>query len=67
MPSARRTDTAASKKPALPLELRESLDDFLIALRAEAGAARNTLVAYAADIERFFAFAAEKKRILGSS
>lgn len=50
-------------KPPLPTELGEGLDDFLIALRAEAGAARNTLVAYAADIERFFAFAAERKRL----
>jgi integrase/recombinase XerD len=46
----------------LPPDMREGLDDFLIALRAEAGAPRNTLVAYTADVERFFAFAAENGR-----
>lgn len=53
---------AASKGCPLPAELREGLDDFLVAQRAEAGLARNTLSAYQGDLERFFAYAGERGR-----
>jgi integrase/recombinase XerD len=61
-PSAPRATAHAGPRALLPAELREALDDFLIALRAEAGAARNTLAAYEADVERFFAFAVQTRR-----
>jgi len=43
--------------PVLPPEFRQGLMDFLDGLRVEAGLARNTLLAYRGDLERFFAFA----------
>jgi integrase/recombinase XerD len=47
-------------KSALPPDLRAGLADFLVALRAEAGLARNTCTAYAADLAAFLAFAHER-------
>ena len=38
-------------------ELARGLEDFLEALRVEAGLARNTLIAYRGDLARFFAYA----------
>ncbi len=38
-------------------ELARGLEDFLVALRVEAGLAQNTLSAYRGDLERFLAFA----------
>ncbi len=43
--------------PAPPF--RESLEDFLEALRVEAGLSRNTLAAYRSDVARFLAWAGE--------
>ena len=45
--------------PPLPAELRRGLADFLEALRVEAGLARNSLVAYRRDVERFLSWLAE--------
>lgn len=42
--------------------MRAGLSDFLVALRAEAGLARNTVAAYATDLEHFFAFARARGR-----
>lgn len=42
----------------IPVALQAGLDDFLEALRVEAGLARNTLSSYRADLERFFRWAA---------
>ena len=39
---------------AIPAPFRAGLEDFVEALRVEAGLARNTLLAYRADLERFF-------------
>ncbi|MBL8857499.1 MAG: tyrosine recombinase [Planctomycetes bacterium] len=63
--SVKGAHAAAARAPraALSAEVQEGIDDFLIALRAEAGLARNTLIAYAADLRRFFTFAAEKRRV----
>ncbi|MDZ4772591.1 MAG: tyrosine recombinase [Planctomycetota bacterium] len=58
---APRVGAAAAAESRLPAELQEGLDDYLVALRAEAGAARNTLTAYRGDLVRFFTFAAEKE------
>src|SRR5262245_63416714 len=38
-------------------ELARGQEDFLLALRVEAGVAKNTLLAYRGDLERFLAFA----------
>ncbi len=57
----RRLEGRGTERAILPAELREALDDFLVALRAEAGAARNTLIAYASDLEHFFGYAVERK------
>jgi integrase/recombinase XerD len=50
----------AASKPPIPLELRRGLDDFLLALRVEAGLARNTLDAYRRDLERALAWIARR-------
>jgi len=47
----------AAPAPELGPEFTRGLADFLDALRVEAGLARNTLVAYRGDLERFLAFA----------
>jgi integrase/recombinase XerD len=49
--------TAAPDGAALPAEVRAGLSDYLVALRAEAGLARNTTRAYAADLRAFLAWA----------
>src|SRR5262245_21951852 len=41
-------------------ELARGLEDFLEALRVEAGLAKNTLSAYRGDVQRFLAFAGER-------
>jgi len=46
--------------PPLPPALAEGLEDFLEALRVEAGLARNTLVAYRGDLESFLRWARER-------
>jgi integrase/recombinase XerD len=48
---------------ALPAALERGLTDFLEALRVEAGAARNTLLAYRRDLEAFLDWCAEHERI----
>ena len=58
-----RTPGPVADRPALSRDVRDGMDDFLVAMRAEAGLARNTLKAYAADLHRFFAFAAEHGRV----
>lgn len=42
---------------SIPPSLKAGLEDFLEALRVEAGLARNTLASYRADLERFFRWA----------
>ena len=54
MTTARPTDDAA------PPALRALLDDFLTALRVEAGLARATLAAYRADLTTFLAWAGRR-------
>lgn len=44
--------------PALPAPLAAGMEDFLEALRVEAGLARNTLAAYRRDLTRFLGWAA---------
>lgn len=46
--------------PRVAAALERGTRDFLEALRVEAGLARNTLAAYRADLERFFAWATER-------
>jgi len=49
---------ARTEAGAMPRdELARGLEDFLQALRVEAGLARNTLLAYRGDLERFLVFA----------
>ena len=52
----------APGSPADAGPLVPDLDDFLDALRVEAGVSRNTTQAYRRDLERFLAFAAERGR-----
>jgi len=53
--------TTSDDPPPVPDGLRAGLEDFLEALRVEAGAARNTLVAYRADLEHFLAWAGARR------
>jgi integrase/recombinase XerD len=46
-------DDAAPKLDPLPPALREGLDDYLLALRVEAGLSRATLAAYESDLSLF--------------
>ncbi len=46
----------------IPAALKAGLEDFIEALRVEAGLARNTLLAYRADLERFFRWATRAGR-----
>lgn len=55
-PEVRRAGTAAEE---LPRDLQRGRDDFLEALRVEAGLSRNTLAAYSRDLTSFFLWAAE--------
>ena len=59
----RETDAAARTEPVdappLPVAFARDRDDFLEALRVEAGLARNTLAAYRRDLDRFLSWAAE--------
>ncbi|MBL8860615.1 MAG: tyrosine recombinase [Planctomycetes bacterium] len=48
----------AGAQPAIPPGFAVELAELLVALRAEAGLAPNTLLAYRRDLERFFRFAA---------
>lgn len=52
--------SAEGAREPLPTALREGLDDFLEALRVEAGAARNTLASYASGLERFLRWCARR-------
>jgi integrase/recombinase XerD len=52
--------STAPEPAPLPRAFRAGVEDFLEALRVEAGLARNTLGAYRADLERFLRFAAER-------
>lgn len=47
-------------RPPLPAPLRDGLEDYLEALRVEAGLARRTLGSYRADLERALAWFAER-------
>lgn len=47
-------------RPPLPAPLREGLEDWLEALRVEAGLARRTLSSYRSDLERALAWFAER-------
>ncbi|HVS19120.1 MAG TPA: tyrosine recombinase [Planctomycetota bacterium] len=47
-------------RPPLPAALREALEDYLEALRVEAGLARRTLASYRADLERALAWFVER-------
>lgn len=47
----------AEEPTPIPPSLKAGLEDFLEALRVEAGLARNTLTSYRADLERFFRWA----------
>ena len=47
-------------EPALPERLALGLEDFLEALRVEAGLSRNTLRAYRGDLERFLRWCARR-------
>jgi len=47
-------------RPPLPAPLREGLEDYLLALRVEAGLARRTLSAYRSDLERALAWFGER-------
>jgi integrase/recombinase XerD len=47
-------------RPPLPAPLRDGLEDYLLALRVEAGLARRTLAAYRSDLERALAWLAER-------
>ena len=51
---------AHPRAQALPASFRAGLEDFLEALRVEAGLARSTLAAYRADLERALVWAAER-------
>lgn len=53
---------APPEPPELGPEFTRGLTDFLDALRVEAGLARNTLLAYRGDLERFLAFARARGR-----
>jgi integrase/recombinase XerD len=48
--------------PPISAAMRADLEDFLDALRVEAGLARSTLAGYRSDLERFLAFAAQRGR-----
>jgi integrase/recombinase XerD len=50
----------AASAPPFSAELRAGLVDWLVALRAEAGLARNTTSAYSADLTAFLTFAGER-------
>ena len=52
--------SSASDVPPLPPILAEGLEDFLEALRVEAGLARATLKAYGASLERFLRWALQR-------
>ena len=47
-------------EPDIAADLRPGLEDFLLALRVEAGLSRNTLVAYRGDLLRFLAWATQR-------
>lgn len=51
---------ALASEPEIAPRLRPGLDDFLLALRVEAGLARNTLAAYRGDLMRFLAWATRR-------
>lgn len=55
-----RPATDEREEPALSAELRAGLEDFLLALRVEAGLARNSLRSYATALEQLLAFAARR-------
>jgi integrase/recombinase XerD len=52
-------DERDGERSIAPL-LAAGLEDFLLALRVEAGLARNTLVAYRSDLERFLSWASAR-------
>lgn len=58
----RTADERTTPPEPLPNALATALEDFLTALRVEAGLARSTLAAYRGDLERLFRFAAERGR-----
>ena len=57
--------TAPADPPDLPPRLVRGLDDFLEALRVEAGLSRNTLSAYRTDVAQFLGWAVEEVRLAG--
>jgi integrase/recombinase XerD len=58
--AARDRRERGSPRRELPPRLAEGLEDFLEALRVEAGLSRNTLTAYRGDLEGFLGWAVER-------
>lgn len=51
---------APPERPPLPADLAAGMEDFLSAVRVEAGLARNSLRAYRSDLERFLRWCARR-------
>jgi integrase/recombinase XerD len=58
--SARARSDRSEEEPIVPVALKAGLEDFLLALRVEAGLSRNTLAAYRGDLEKSLAWAARR-------